>query len=116
MVALGKGMAETVVAQRHLWLTPTELPEVRRSEFLHQTVEPSELFGQAMEMIQACCDQRKKQKEALRLSMPTCTYTQLKPPSEQRPHAPIHSLAHGAPKRSHPWRTTLTGSLQPHLS
>ena len=38
-VALGRGMAETVVAQRHLWLTLTELPETQCSDFLHQMPE-----------------------------------------------------------------------------
>lgn len=45
------GMAETVVAQRHLWLTFKELPEMQYTEFLHQAVEPAGLFGQALETI-----------------------------------------------------------------
>eukprot|EP00064_Thunnus_orientalis_P003037 superscaffoldBa00000241_g3045 len=45
------GMAETVVAQRHLRLTFKELPEMQYTEFLHQAVEPAGLFGQALETI-----------------------------------------------------------------
>lgn len=96
-VALGKGMAETVVAQRHLWLTLTELPETQRSEFLHQAVEPSGLFGQALDRIQTRCDQRKKQEEALRMSMPRRSYSQQKPPSEQRR---FHPQSHSLPRRT----------------
>ena len=102
-VALGKGMADTVVAQRHLWLTLTELPEAQRSEFLHQAVEPSGLFGQALDKIQARCDLRKKQEEALRMSMPRRAYAQPKPSSDQRrarPHS--QSLSRRAQKRPSP--------------
>lgn len=41
-IALGKSMAEAVVAQRHLWLTLAELPESQRSVFLQQAVEPQD--------------------------------------------------------------------------
>ncbi len=34
-VALGKGMAETVVVQCHLWLMLTKLPKAQHPEFLH---------------------------------------------------------------------------------
>ena len=44
-VALGKGMANTVVSQHHQWLTLTELLEVQHSEFLHQAVKAFRLFG-----------------------------------------------------------------------
>lgn len=60
-MALGKGMAETLVVQHHLWLTLTELPEVQLAEFLHQPTEPSGLCGQALDKIKTRCNQKKKQ-------------------------------------------------------
>lgn len=75
-VVLGKGMAEAVVAQRHLWLTLTELPKAQRVEFFHQPVELSGLFGQALDKIQTRCHQRKKQEEALWICMPRHSFAQ----------------------------------------
>lgn len=104
-IALGKGMAEAVSAQCHLWLTLTELPETQRSEFLHQAVKPTGLFGQAMDKIQARCDQRKKQEEALRMSMPRRLYTQPQPQlrrDQGRSHPQSHSFNRTAQKRPSP--------------
>lgn len=113
--ALGKGMAETVVAQRHLWLTLTELPDGQRSEFLYQPVEPFGLFGHALEKIQTRCDLRKKQEEALCFSLPRRYYPQPKSSSDiSRSRSLTRRIA---PKRPSPEesirRRSVSGDRQP---
>ncbi|KAF7661631.1 hypothetical protein LDENG_00256150 [Lucifuga dentata] len=98
-IALGKGMAETVVAQRHLWLTLTELPEGQRSEFLNQSVEPFGLFGHALGKIQTRCDLRKKQEEALHFSLPRRRYSQPKYSSDRGRSRSLSLSGRIAPKK-----------------
>ncbi|XP_013883292.1 uncharacterized protein LOC106531896 [Austrofundulus limnaeus] len=69
-LALGKGMASTVVAQRHLWLTLADVPDKDRVAYLEEPVTPTGLFGQALDVIQTKCEQRKKQAEAIRCIIP----------------------------------------------
>nr|XP_013884265.1 PREDICTED: uncharacterized protein LOC106532682 [Austrofundulus limnaeus] len=64
-LALGKGMASTVVVQRHLWLTLSDVPDKDRAAYLDEPIMPTGLFGQELDIIQTKFEQRKKQAEAL---------------------------------------------------
>lgn len=69
-LSVGRGMAFTVVAQRHLWLTLSDVPEKERVAYLDEPVSAQGLFGQSLDAIQAKFDVRKKQTEALRYIIP----------------------------------------------
>ncbi len=63
-IRVGRGMASTVVAQRHLWLTLSDVPERDRAVYLDEPVSAEGLFGQSLDAIQAKFEIRKKQTEA----------------------------------------------------
>ena len=69
-LSLGRGMASTVVAQRHLWLTLSNVPDRDRAVYLDEPVSAEGLFGQSLEAIQERFELRKKQTEALRSVIP----------------------------------------------
>ena len=87
---LGKGMAEMVVAQSHLWLTLTELPWTPC--FFTKPLSLLTYLGQALDKIQPWCNQRKKQEEVLRMNIPWHCYAQPKQPSAG--DAPVHIPEH----------------------
>lgn len=69
-LSLGRGMGTTVVAQRHLWLTLTDMPDRDRASYLDEPVSPEGLFGQSLDAMQTSFDLRKKQAEALQNVLP----------------------------------------------
>ncbi|XP_027901587.1 uncharacterized protein LOC114162038 [Xiphophorus couchianus] len=69
-LSLGRGMASTVVAQRHLWLTLSDVPDRDRAIYLDEPVSTDGLFGQSLDAIQAKFELKKKQTEALRCIIP----------------------------------------------
>ncbi|XP_025756432.1 uncharacterized protein LOC112842962 [Oreochromis niloticus] len=94
-LSLGRGMASTVVAQRHLWLTLSDVPDRDRAVYLDAPVSAAGLFGHSLEAIQARFDLRKKQTEALRDIIPR---RQPKPAaSSHRPAAPLPTGKRPAP-------------------
>jgi len=46
--AIGRNMASLTVAERHLWLTLSEMSEAERSVFLDAPIAPAGLFGSAV--------------------------------------------------------------------
>ncbi|XP_076746637.1 uncharacterized protein LOC112431703 [Maylandia zebra] len=96
-LSLGRGMASTVVAQRHLWLTLSDVPDRDRAVYLDAPVSAAGLFGHSLEAIQARFDLRKKQTEALRDIIPR-RQPQPKPTaSSHRPAAPLTAGKRPAP-------------------
>ncbi len=71
-LSLGRGLASTVVAQRHLWLTLSDTPERDRAVYLDEPVFAEGLFGQSLDAIQAKFEIRKKQTETLHSIIPRC--------------------------------------------
>lgn len=53
MLALGKSMGATVVAQHHLWMTLSQVPERDRQMYLDELISPTSLFSLALEGMQA---------------------------------------------------------------
>lgn len=51
-LSLSRGMASTLVAQRHLWLTLSDVLDSGRAGFLEEPVSVAGLFGQSLEGIQ----------------------------------------------------------------
>lgn len=70
MLSFGRGMASTVVAQRHLWLTLLDVPEKDRAVYLDEPVSAEGLFGKSLDAIQAKFETRQKQTETLRSIIP----------------------------------------------
>ncbi|XP_013874757.1 uncharacterized protein LOC106525168 [Austrofundulus limnaeus] len=106
-LSLGRGMASTMVAQRHLWLTLSDIPDRDRATYLDEPVMAAGLFGQSLEVIQAKFELRKKQAEALRCIIPR---------RDSRPKTSTQKPATQPPPVK---RTVLPGSLgtqppQPH--
>nr|XP_013888376.1 PREDICTED: uncharacterized protein LOC106535818 [Austrofundulus limnaeus] len=97
-LSLGRGMASTVVAQRHLWLTLSDVPDRDRATYLDEPVMVPGLFGQSLDIIQAKFELRKKQAEALLCIIPRRdsrpkTSTQ-KPAAQLSPAKRTRELAH----------------------
>lgn len=99
-LSLGRGLASTVVAQRHLWLTLSDVPDRDRAAYLDEPVMAAGLFGQSLDVIQAKFELRKKQAEALRCIIPRRD-VRPKPSTSTKP------AAHPPPAK----RATLPGSL-----
>jgi hypothetical protein len=87
-LSLGRGMASTVVAQRHLWLTLSDVPERDRAVYLDEPVSAEGLFGHSLDAIQAKFEMRKKQTEALRSIIPRRDAKPRPSTSARRPAAP----------------------------
>ncbi|XP_013884026.1 kynureninase [Austrofundulus limnaeus] len=87
-LALGKGMVSTVVAQRHLWLTFSDVPDKDRVAYLDEPITPTGLFGQVLDVIQTKFEQRKKQAEAFRCIIPRRD-SRPKAPSTSRSGSPL---------------------------
>lgn len=85
-LSLGRGMASTVVAHRHLWLTLSDVPERDRTVYLDGPVSADGLFGQSLEAIQARFELRKKHSEALRSIIPRASVRRpaMPPPPHKR--------------------------------
>lgn len=99
-LSLGRGMASTVVAQRHLWLTLSDVPDRDRAVYLDEPVSADGLFGQSLDAIQAKFELRKKQTEALRSIIPrrdakpkqqAVLQRAAPPPPHKRTAAPVSS-------------------------
>lgn len=65
VLSLGRGRASTVVAQKHLWLTLSDVPEIDRETYLNEPVSSGGLFGKSLDAIQTKYELRKKHAEAL---------------------------------------------------
>ncbi|XP_013888234.1 uncharacterized protein LOC106535711 [Austrofundulus limnaeus] len=117
-LSLGRGMASTVVAQRHLWLTLSDVPDRDRATYLDEPVMAAGLFGQSLDVIQAKFELRKKQAEALRCIIPrrdSKPKTSTQKPAAQPPPAkrtvlpgslgsqPPQPHHHGQPPRQSAW-------------
>ena len=87
-LSLGRGMASTVVAQRHLWLTLSDLPDRDRAVYLDEPVSAEGLFGQSLNAIQTKFELRKKQTEALSSIIPRRDVKPKQPASLRRPAPP----------------------------
>lgn len=96
-LSLGRGMASTVVAQRHLWLTLSDVPDRDRAVYLDAPVSAAGLFGHSLEAIQARFDLRKKQTEALRDIIPRRQLQPKPAASSHRPAAPLTAGKRPAP-------------------
>ncbi|XP_062409095.1 uncharacterized protein LOC134100063 [Sardina pilchardus] len=68
--AVGRAMGLTVVAQRHLWLNLSKVPDKDRHAFLDAPVDPSGLFGSAVQAMQTRCESKKKENEAFSYLLP----------------------------------------------
>lgn len=58
-------MASTVVAQRHLWLPHSNVPDRYRDSYLDEPLSFSDLFGQSLKGIQSKFKVHKRETEAL---------------------------------------------------
>ena len=96
-LALGRGMATTVVAQRHLWLTLSDMPDRDRVSYLDEPISPAGLFGQSLEAIQSSFELRKKQAEALRSALPRRDAVKPRPPVPFRRQVPSSQPANWKP-------------------
>lgn len=87
-LSLGRGMASTVVAQRHLWLTLSDVPDRDRAVYLDEPVSADGLFGQSLDAIQAKFELRKKQTEALSSIIPRRDAKPKQPATMHKPAPP----------------------------
>ena len=90
-LSLGRGMASTVVAQRHLWLTLSDVPDRDRAVYLDEPVSADGLFGQSLDTIQAKFELRKKQTEA---KQPATLHKPAPPPPPKRSAMPVRLGPH----------------------
>lgn len=93
----GRRMASTVVAQRQLWLTLSDIPEKVQAIYLDEPVLAAGLFGQSLDVIQMKFELRKKFTEDLSSIIPRCCTKPKKPANSPRRSVPSHP-----PKRSAP--------------
>ncbi|XP_066524828.1 uncharacterized protein [Hoplias malabaricus] len=96
-LSLGRGMASTVVAQRHLWLTMSDMSERDRVSYLDEPVSSAGLFGHSLEAIQAKFEARKKQTEALRSILPRREAKQKPAWVARKPATPFLAVKRSAP-------------------
>ncbi len=87
-LSLGRGMASTVVARRHLWLTLSDVPDQDRAVYLDEPVSAEGLFGQSLDAMQAKFELRKKQTEALSSIIPRRDAKPKQPASLHKPAPP----------------------------
>ncbi len=87
-LSLGRRMASTVVAQRHLWLTLSDVPDQDRAVYLDEPVSAEGLFGQSLDAMQAKFELRKKQTEALSSIIPRRDAKPKQPASLHKPAPP----------------------------
>ncbi|KAL7370927.1 hypothetical protein ABVT39_014473 [Epinephelus coioides] len=109
-LSLGRGMASTVVAQRHLWLTLSDVLERDRAVYLDEPVSAEGLFGQSLDAIQTKFELRKKQTEALHSIIPRRDAKQQRPakptpPPPPKRAAPLASLGSQPVKQQAPGQT-----------
>ncbi|KAG1925027.1 hypothetical protein F2P79_025808 [Pimephales promelas] len=68
--ALGRCMAALCVAERHLWLTLTDMGESERAAFLNAPISPTGLFGSAVTGIVDRFSEVQKATQAMNLFLP----------------------------------------------
>lgn len=88
-LSLGRGMAPTGVAQRHLWLTLSDDPKRDRAVYMDELVSADGLFGHSLKAIQAMLELQKKDTEALRSIIPALPSRHSVGPAIRSPEGPI---------------------------
>lgn len=108
--AIGRAMGLTVVAQRHLWLNLSNIPDKERHVFLDAPVDPAGLFGSAVNAMQARCESKKMQDEAFSYCLPRKTIAQPRGAAVRHP-TPLQRTSAGPARQ---WNTT--GRTQPPVT
>ncbi len=113
-------MGNLVVLDRHLWLTLTELKDSEKTALLDTPMNPSGLFGAAVETFTERFVEAQKQSKAINHFLPK--RASAKPPARScsssaqragRPHAPSAAVQHEhepAVRSSQPWLKRHQGS------
>ncbi|KAI2662393.1 hypothetical protein H4Q32_001228 [Labeo rohita] len=68
--AVGRSMAAMVAAERHLWLTLSDMKEKDRVFLLDAPLQPSGLFGDAVDSVVSRCQEARKQAAAFQRFLP----------------------------------------------
>ncbi len=74
--AIGRSMAALVAAERHLWLTLSDIREKDRVFLLDAPLAPSGLFGDTVESVVDRHQEARKQAAAFQRFLPLCSSTQ----------------------------------------
>ncbi len=85
--AVGRSMAGSVAAERHLWLNLTEIREKEKVFFLDAPISQSGLFGEAVSSVVEKFRSAKTQSAALKQFMPRRTRDHSTPSSVSREHS-----------------------------
>ncbi len=111
--AMGRSMAGSVAAERHLWLNLTEICEKEKVFLLDAPISQSGLFGEAGSSVMETFRSAKMQSAALKQFMPRRTRDHSTPSSslsrEQSLHRKEPSGRSGA-QAAHPRPTTVWGA------
>ncbi len=110
---MGRSMAGSVAAERHLWLNLTEIREKEKVFLLDAPISQSRLFGEAVSSVMEIFRSAKTQSAALKQFMPRRTRDHSTPSSslsrEQSLHRKEPSGRSGA-QAAHPPPTTVWGA------